>query len=153
MDRKLLEQLITVVDEGFDIMQEYANKPRQFNGIMLYPVETQTLEIIGQNPGITASKIAKELKKTLSASSQILKKLEQKELVSRIKNPHNNREYNLYLTDVSKSIIDLHSELDEMIYSRYQEDLKDLSNEEILNFIKVQKVLNKEFLRDLEESF
>ena len=153
MNRDLLEKLIDVVDQGYDIMQEYANKPRQFNGIMLYPVETQTLEIIAENPGITASKIAKELKKTLSASSQILKKLEQKELITRKKNPDNNREYNLFLTKISQDVIILHGELDEMIYSRYLENLIDLKDEEIESFIKVQKALNLEFLKDLNETF
>lgn len=153
MNRDLLEKLIDVVDQGYDIMQEYANKPRQFNGIMLYPVETQTLEIIAENPGITASKIAKELKKTLSASSQILKKLEQKELITRKKNPDNNREYNLFLTKISQDVIKLHGELDEMIYSRYLENLIDLKDEEIESFIKVQKALNLEFLKDLNETF
>lgn len=153
MNRDLLEKLIDVVDQGYDIMQEYANKPRQFNSIMLYPVETQTLEIIAENPGITASKIAKELKKTLSASSQILKKLEQKELITRKKNPDNNREYNLFLTKISQDVIKLHSELDEMIYSRYLENLIALKDEEIESFIKVQKALNLEFLKDLNETF
>ncbi|WP_294577789.1 MarR family transcriptional regulator [uncultured Thomasclavelia sp.] len=153
MDMKLLMEVVATVDEGFDIMQEYANKPRLFNGMMLYPVETQTLEIIGRIPGITATKIAKELNKTLSASSQILKKLEQKELITRIKNPNNNREYNLFLTDTSESIIKLHEKLDQTIYQRYLDDLQELSDAEIQTYLKVQKALNQEFFKDLQESF
>lgn len=153
MDMKLLMEVVATVDEGFDIMQEYANKPRLFNEMMLYPVETQTLEIIGRIPGITATKIAKELNKTLSASSQILKKLEQKELITRIKNPNNNREYNLFLTDTSESIIKLHEKLDQTIYQRYLDDLQELSDAEIQTYLKVQKALNQEFFKDLQESF
>lgn len=153
MDMKLLMEVVATVDEGFDVMQKYANKPRLFNGMMLYPVETQTLEIIGRIPGITATKIAKELNKTLSASSQILKKLEQKELITRIKNPNNNREYNLFLTDTSESIIKLHEKLDQTIYQRYLDDLQELSDAEIQTYLKVQKALNQEFFKDLQESF
>ena len=96
--------------------------------------------------------IAKELKKTLSASSQILKKLEQKGLISRTKNPHNNREYNLYLTVGGRQIFDLHGQFDKKIMKRYFKNLISFSNEEIDIYIKVQRALNKEYAQDNEES-
>lgn len=152
MDKKLFNEMIAVIDEGYDLIQEYDSRTRQFNEVMLYPVETHTLAIIGNNPGINASMIAKELKKTLSASSQILKKLEQKDLVSRIKNPDNNREYNLYLTNTSKVIFELHKQFDNKIMDRYFNDLSNFSDEEIKAYIKVQKALNKEYDQDVKES-
>lgn len=152
MDKGLFNEMIKVIDEGYDLIQEYDSKTRQFNDVMLYPVETHTIDIIGNNPGINASMIASELKKTLSASSQILKKLEQKGLVSRIKNPDNNREYNLYLTDTSKKIFELHEQFDNRIMNRYISNFTNFTDEEIKAYIKVQKALNKEYLKDVKES-
>ncbi|WP_455682572.1 MarR family transcriptional regulator [Thomasclavelia sp.] len=153
MDKKLFKQVIETIDEGYDLMQEYANKPHQYHNLMLYPVETHTLQMIGNNPGITASLISKMLNKTPSACSQILRKLEKKELILKAKNPENNREYKLYLTDISKVIYDLHEQRDDKILSRYYQNLTVLTNEEIQTYLKVQKALNKEFKQDLEESF
>ena len=113
------DNMIKVIDERYDLIQEYDSKPRQFGKVMLYPVETHTLAIIGNHPGINASMIAKELKKTLSASSQILKKLEQKELISRTKNLHNNSEYNLYLTVGGSQILNFNGHFDKKFLTVY----------------------------------
>lgn len=153
MDKKLFNQMIETIDEGYDLMLEYANKAHQYHNMMLYPVETHTLQMIGNHPGITASFISKKLNKTPSACSQILRKLEKKELIIKVKNPDNNREYNLYLTDLSKVIYAQHEQLDDNILSRYYQNLSTLTNEEIQIYLKVQKALNKEFKQDLEESF
>ena len=152
VDQERFDNMIKVIDESYDLIQEYDSKPRQFGKVMLYPVETHTLAIIRNHPGINASMIAKELKKTLSASSQILKKLEQKGLISRTKNPHNNREYNLYLTVGGRQIFDLHGQFDKKIMKRYFKNLISFSNEEIDIYIKVQRALNKEYAQDNEES-
>lgn len=152
MNKELFTQMITTIDESYDLMLEYANKPHQYNNLMLYPVETHTIQMIGNYPGITASLIAQKLNKTLSACSQILRKLEHKELIIKVKNPTNNREYKLYLTDSCKTIYNLHEQLDAQILLRYYQNLNHLTNEEVEIYLKVQKLLNKEFKQDLEES-
>ena len=139
MDQERFDNMIKVIDESYDLIQEYDSKPRQFGKVMLYPVETHTLAIIGNHPGI-------------NASSQILKKLEQKGLISRTKNPHHNREYNLYLTVGGRQIFDLHGQFDKKIMKRYFKNLISFSNEEIDIYIKVQRALNKEYAQDNEES-
>ena len=139
MDQERFDNMIKVIDESYDLIQEYDSKPRQFGKVMLYPVETHTLAIIGNHPGINASMIAKELKKTLSASSQILKKLEQKGLISRTKNPHNNREYNLYLTVGGRQIFDLHGQFDKKIMKIAKEIFCDVDIATLLQCIKFIK--------------
>lgn len=152
MKKKLFDQMIETIDESYDLMQAYASIPHQYNDLMLYPVETHTIQMIGNHPGITASLIAKKLNKSPSACSQILRKLEKKELIVKIKNPDNKREYNLYLTDSCKIIYELHEQLDKRILSRYYQNLNYLTNEEIEIYLKVQKALNDEFNLDLHES-
>ena len=139
MDQERFDNMIKVIDESYDLIQEYDSKPRQFGKVMLYPVETHTLAIIGNHPGINASMIAKELKKTLSASSQILKKLEQKGLISRTKNPHNNREYNLYLTVGGRQIFDLHGQFDKKIMKIAKEIFCDVDIATLIQCIKFIK--------------
>lgn len=153
MNKKLFNQMIAAIDESYDLMQEYASIPHQYHNIMLYPVETHTIQIIVNNPGITASLIAKRLNKTLSACSQILGKLEKKKLIFKIKNPNNKREFNLYLTESCKIIYDLHEQLDDRILSRYYQNLDYLTDQEIEIYLKVQRALNNEFNQDLKESF
>ena len=57
------------------------------------------------------------------------------------------------MTDTSESIIKLHEKLDQTIYQRYLDDLQELSDAEIQTYLKVQKALNQEFFKDLQESF
>ena len=52
MDQERFDNMIKVIDESYDLIQEYDSKPRQFGKVMLYPVETHTLAIIGNHPGI-----------------------------------------------------------------------------------------------------
>ena len=73
MDQERFDNMIKVIDESYDLIQEYDSKPRQFGKVMLYPVETHTLAIIGNHPGINASMIAKELKKNIKCQQSNFK--------------------------------------------------------------------------------
>lgn len=152
MNKELFNEMIEVIDQGYDLIEEYDNHSHQFDGILLYPVETHIIKIIGNHNGITTSEIANTLKRTVSACSQILKKLEKKELIVKEKNPNNNRKYHLYLTEKGKIIFLQHNQMEKDILKRYYQNMKILSDEEMKIYIKIQKLLNQEYMQDIEES-
>ena len=38
VDQERFDNMIKVIDESYDLIQEYDSKPRQFGKVMLYPV-------------------------------------------------------------------------------------------------------------------
>lgn len=69
-------------------------------------VELMLLLTIYENEGITATEISKKWKKTKGAVSQMLKKLEEKELIIKKRDVHDAKIYGLFLTTKGKHIIE-----------------------------------------------
>lgn len=69
-----------------------------------------------------------------------------------VRNEHNNREYNLYLTDEGQQLYQFHKIFEEGCYRRTAEMLSSFTMEELEIYIKIQKKLNAAFLLDVEES-
>lgn len=153
MDKELFNQLIKVIDEGNDLIQEYDAHYHEFENIMLYPVETQTIRIIGDNSKITTSDIAKKLNKSVSASSQILTKLEKKNVLIKETDSSNHRKIVLKLTDIGKRIYQRHDEMEREILERYYNQLKKIDSQKIKTYIEIQEELNKQYRQDINESF
>lgn len=75
-------------------------------------VEVHTLKYIVDNAGITVTQLARDSGRTKGAVSQILKKLESKELVFRMADPENDKRSHLYATEKGKILDEAHRNYD-----------------------------------------
>lgn len=148
----LFLDMITEIDEGSALIQEYDSQLHDYDGVILYQAESQLIKLIGNYPGISAAECARKLRKTLSACSQLIKKLKNKKWIYQVRNEQNNRVYNLYLTDEGKVIYQGHKNFEERCYKRTYRLLNDCSDEDFQTFIRVHKLINAGFHLDVEES-
>lgn len=75
-------------------------------------VEVHTLKYIVDNEGITVTQLARDSGRTKGAVSQILKKLESKELVFRMADPENDKRSFLYPTEKGRLLDEAHRNYD-----------------------------------------
>ncbi len=143
--------MLAEIDEAVSLIQEYDAQLHDYNGVILYQAESQLIKLIGNTPGISAAECARKLKKTLSACSQLIKKLKKKGWILQDRNELNNRVYNLYLTDEGKVIYRNHRKFEERCYKRTYRLLSECPDEDLQTFIRVQRLLNTGFHQDVEE--
>lgn len=149
---KLYQEMISVLDEAFELMVEYDSLPHDYGSATLYQAESKLIHLTGSMPGITASELAARLKKTTSACSQIVKKLRQKGWIEQTRNEKNNREYNLFLTEEGKKIFQDHEQFESRCYMRTYNELEEFGEEDFRIYMAIQRKMNKSFALDVEES-
>ena len=88
----------------------------------------------------------------LSACSQLIRKLRKKDWIEQIRNPENNREYQLFLTESGWKIYEEHDRFEQACYKRSFNNLKEFSEEDLKKYISIQKKLNETFAIDVKES-
>lgn len=152
MERKdLVMEALNAVEELSSIMREYDSSQHIYGGYKLYQTEAHMIERIGNNPGISVTRLAVLLDKSVSACSQIIKKLLQKDFVTQYLLPENARVRKLYLTSAGKKVYRDHRRLENRCYRRDVKEFQDISDPEIDAFLKVSERIRKCFLADLEE--
>lgn len=109
------------------------------------------LDFIGLNKNITVSEIANRTDRTLSAVSQTVNKLINKNLVKRYQNPYNHKEFLLTLTKKGTIIFDYHSDLDKIEYEKHLNNLHHFSEKDFKNFIEISQIINKRIKSVIEE--
>lgn len=144
--------MIEQVDQCYDLIHEYDSQLHDYDGVILYQAESQLIKLIGNHPGISANECSEILKKTLSACSQLIKKLRLKEWIKQERNEKNNRIYNLYLTASGKTIYDNHKKFEERCYYRTYKLLDSFSEEDFNLYLQIQKKINEGFKLDVEDS-
>jgi DNA-binding MarR family transcriptional regulator len=116
-------------------------RPRDFGiGDLLYPSEIHNIEIIGRNPGINVTNLAKKLGVTKGAVSQIVNKLERKKLVAKFRESNNEKEVMLKLQKKGGIAFDGHEAFHAKFYSEIMDEVDDISPEQIQFF---QRILDK----------
>lgn len=91
-----------------------------------------TLKQIADHPGISATEIARDYGKTKGAVSQIIKKLEEKELICRKKDFLNDNKWQLYITEKGKCLDEAHQHYDQVGGGETMELVRELyTSEEI----------------------
>lgn len=79
---------------------EFSSKPRDFGtGDLLYSSEIHTLQAIGETSGIILTELALKLDVSKSAVSKFVKKLLEKDLITKSKLPENKKEVVFSLTE------------------------------------------------------
>lgn len=152
MEKKdLVIEALNAVEELSSIMREYDSVQHIYGGYKLYQTEAHMIERIGNNPGISATRLAVIFEKSVSACSQIIKKLVQKDLVTQYLLPENGRIRKLYLTNAGKRVYLDHRRLENRCYRRGVKEFEDITASEIDTFLKVSRRIRKCFLLDLEE--
>lgn len=145
-------ELLNIFDEGHALANEYDSLLHDYNGITLYQAESQFIRRVGDVPGITITELSIFFNKTKSACSQLMYRMKKKNLLTQVRNEHNNREYNLYLTDEGQQLYQFHKIFEEGCYRRTAEMLSIFTLEELETYIKIQNKLNAAFLLDVNES-
>ena len=93
---KIRELFISVVNK----LNTLEKTPRRYGtDELLYASELTAIETLGYHPGINVTEFAEKHSITKGAVSQLINKLEKKDLVKREKNPTNQKEVLLKLTN------------------------------------------------------
>lgn len=148
----LFLELIRSFDMGYSLVNEYNALLHDYNGVVLYQAESQFINKIGINPGITVTELASYFEKTISACSQLMRRMKNKGWLYQERNEENNREFKLYLTEEGKEIYRKHASFENACYQRTAKLLDNFSKEDLHTYIRIQDQLNAGFKLDVEES-
>lgn len=141
--RELVLETLNKVEDISNIMREYDSIQHVYGGCILYQTEAHMIEQIGDNPGTSASQLSEIFAKTVSACSQIIKKLLQKKLIVQKYAPGNCKVRRLYLTEAGEMVYKDHHNLEKDIFDRDIEDFDDISAEDIKTSLRViEKIYN-----------
>jgi DNA-binding MarR family transcriptional regulator len=101
MDNELkYRKVIDTFSRVLYLYGEMEKKPRDYGtGDLLFTSEIHTIEAIGENPGINITALSDKLGISKSAVSQIINKLEIKQIVTRYKQQNNGKEVLLKLLE------------------------------------------------------
>lgn len=150
MRNTILQQVWDAQDEAYDLMSEYDALPHRYGEDTLYQAEGHIIDLIAAHPGITATDLAEILKKTVSACSQMIRKLRAKGLVEQTRNPNNNRLYNLALTERGTQLYEAHLVFSQDCQEKTFELLAGFTEEELMTHLRVQQVLNQAYQGDIQ---
>jgi len=95
----------------------------------LYLSEAHVIQAIGDKPNQSLLELAEATHRTKSAMSMMIRKLEKKDLVSKIRTEADNRRIALALTDKGRVVYDYHQRLDQVNYKSIFEKMNE--NDEI----------------------
>lgn len=151
MDRrkKLLTQLWDAQNKAYDLMSEYDELPHCYGEHVLYQAEGNIAELVAIHPGTTVTDLSVILKKTPSACSQIVRKLVEKGFVEQIRNPENNRQYNLWLTEKGQDLYRKHQEFNHLCQMETYRLLEGFTEEELEHHVRVQQKINEAYQCDI----
>jgi DNA-binding MarR family transcriptional regulator len=122
-------------------------------GDLLYASEINTLEIIGDSPGINLTQLAQKKGVTKSAVSQIVTKLVKKQLVVKKQSPDHEKVFLLELTDLGKVAYENHEKFHEKYDSPMIEKLLSMSDEQlklVTDTFEMLETTIDSYLRDLK---
>ena len=88
-------------------------------GEKYFTVEIHIMSYIANHPGITVTKLARDWNRTKGAISQIVKKLETKELIYRVRGKGAVKGVCLYVTEKGKRLDCAHREYDNKTYADF----------------------------------
>lgn len=148
---ELFCEVIEQLDVAFELIREYDTQLHDYNGTILYQAESQLIKLIGKHPGISAVECAEIFKKTMSACSQLIKKLKSKGWIEQKRNELNKRIHNLYLTESGKIIYEKHKEFEEACYERTFRLLDSITQKDLETYIRIQRLINQGFQFDVED--
>lgn len=142
------ENLNSLMQPMYNLILSYSNYysiPKDYGtGIELTMIEVHILQDL-LNPELnTVSKLATKWKRTKSAISQTMRKLEEKGLIEKNQNEKNKKILNLHLTELGYKTVDMHTRFDNLdITKTVKELIKEHSEEEMATFFNICESYNK----------
>lgn len=103
----IIFQYVTVSYDSYKALHDYGT------GELYTLVEVHTVTKIEENPGITITEIAQQNSRTKGAISQIVTRLEKKQLVRKEKDPNNAKTIHLFVTEAGLELSKCHKQYDE----------------------------------------
>ncbi len=145
---KVYAHLSSRIDKLYQFIltySDYIGKPRDYGtGLLVSMVEVHILTLIEDHPGITISDLAKKWRRTKSAISQNVKKLEAKGLVHRVRDGDNAKVFHLYPTNEGVRLSTAHKLYDNVaILQAHNDLLRTCTPEELDAFYKVLDAYSK----------
>ncbi len=120
--QKLIFNIVGAFKRTMKLERELEQKPRDYGtGEKLYSSEIHMIEAIGVSDGLSVTDVADYFGITKGAVSQTLKKLENKELVKKERDPANSSRYILGLTTKGKAAFYSHMHWHEKIDGGFRE--------------------------------
>ena len=135
---QFLQRFDTLFHRVLNKMNKLEKKPRYYGtDHLLFGSEIHTIEAIGHNPGISVTELADLQGVTKGAVSQLIQKLEKKDLIIRMKNMNSDKQVFLKLSDVGniafKAHDDFHAKVfPELVGALKQADKKTLDSMEVM---------------------
>lgn len=145
----LLAEIWKNQDIAFDLTTEYNDKPHKYGSRVLYQAEAYIISSIGQNPGITTTKLAEGFHKTISACSQITKKLTAKGLIYHVNNTENKRQRYLFLTPDGEEVFQAQMDMIKRSKEQTYKLLEQYTEQELEAALNIQRTINKAYSADL----
>ena len=130
--------------EFVDLFTLYKVTERDYgNNTTLSMVEVHIIVAIDQNPGITLTELARIARRSKSFISQVIKKAEMANYITRTQQEDDNKKKRLLLTPAGKKLAAEHRAFDERALTKtYNYLLRDCTPEEIESFYKVMRTYN-----------
>jgi DNA-binding MarR family transcriptional regulator len=139
---EIFHEMMETIYKHSRIMSAYESIPRQYGTEdEIYMVEAHTINLIGDKIQTNITELAELTNKTKGALSQMVERLIKKEMVTKSKNPLDNREVIIQLTDKGKIVYEYHKELDRSEYKKLLTELDQFSAEDFLTYTKISTVL------------
>lgn len=107
------------------------------NGITLSQPEIQTIMLIGSNPGISVTEIAKMRGITKGTASQMLYKLVDKGLVEKRVSPHSDAQISVFLTELGQEENQLHDAYHKRKVQPVFQYMSKLSPQAVKDFVEI----------------
>ena len=141
MDRnKACEEILTLFIKLSNKYQALEKIPVDYGiGKNLYHSERHMLDTIGHNSGMNISELARDQGVTKGAVSQIVKKLEGKQVIQRYKQAENDKEVFVELTKLGEEIFSKHQRVNEETIIPLQEELLKYSDDKVYFLIEMFK--------------
>jgi len=144
-------KLMDVLFEGSRVINKYQSKPRTYGSNMkLYMAEMHLLAIIKEKEGLTVTELAEYANITKSAITQTTNKLEEKELIKKIRNEIYHKEINLYTTNKGKNACEYHSKLDRKNYLNVMNKMDDFTVEEFHRFAQLYSIVIDDIKKNIK---
>ena len=134
MDYNRINDYLVDIFNRVQVIEETSLRKSQFSDVSLK--EMHTIEIIGKNPNVTPSDIARELMLTLGTVTTSLNKLEAKGYIERKRSKLDRRVVHLTLTKKGKLLDRLHRKFHKNMVIHIAEDMNEQEFEALAQVLK-----------------
>ncbi len=136
MNKKdIYRQTMAAVLRMLNQMNQMEDMPKSFGtDLLIHTSEIHTIATIGDHPGCNISELAEELGIAKPSVSEIVQKIEAKDLIEKYKLPANRKEVRLKLTEKGSVAYKGHAEFHADMFSNIYSHMKKIPEESLNEF-------------------